>query len=77
MCLGPLLCGVVIGVLSSLTIILLKKRERYIFVLIKKAVCVLCLFLVVPWVGLKSVVVTFPGHTNLFFNLIPRINEKH
>ena len=32
------------------------------------AVCVLCLFLTVPWpwVGLQSVIVTFPGHTNLF-----------
>ena len=27
------------------------------------AVCVLCLFLAVPWVGLWSVSVAFPGHT--------------
>ena len=26
------------------------------------AVCVLCLFLAVPWIGLHTVVVTFPGH---------------
>ena len=27
------------------------------------AVCSLCLFLVVPWVGLLSVIMAFPGHT--------------
>ena len=30
-------------------------------------VCILCLFLTVPWVGLQSVIVAFPGHTNLPF----------
>ena len=28
-------------------------------------VCVLCLDLAVPWVGLQSVVVLFSGHTHL------------
>ena len=28
------------------------------------AVCVLRIFLVVPWVGLKSVIVAFSGHTH-------------
>ena len=28
------------------------------------AVCVLCLFLTVQWVGLQSVIVAFPGHTH-------------
>ena len=32
------------------------------------AVCVLCLFLMVPWVDLKSVGVTFPGHTNILLD---------
>ena len=32
------------------------------------AVCVLCLFLVIPWVGLCPVLMAFPGHTpTLFF----------
>ena len=31
------------------------------------AVCVLCLFLMVPWVGLQSVNVAFPGNTHLLF----------
>ena len=29
------------------------------------AVCVLCLFLTVPWVGLQSLIVAFSGHTHL------------
>ena len=33
-------------------------------------VIVLCLFLTVPWVGLKYVFVAFPGHTHLL--LIPQ-----
>ena len=37
------------------------------------AVCVLCLFLTVLWVGLQSVIVAFPGHTHLLFCLIPEI----
>ena len=28
-------------------------------------VCVLCLFLTVPWVGLWSVIVALSGHTDL------------
>ena len=32
------------------------------------AVCVLCLFHMVPLVGLQSVVVSFPGHTHLLFS---------
>ena len=31
------------------------------------AVCVLCLFFTVLWVGLWSVIVAFPGHTHLGF----------
>ena len=30
-------------------------------------VCVQCLFLTVPWDGLQSVIVPFPGHTHLLF----------
>ena len=31
------------------------------------AACDLCLFLTVPWVGLQSVLVVFPGHSHYFF----------
>ena len=30
----------------------------------------MCLFLAVLWVGLRSVVVAFPGHTHLLFNRV-------
>ena len=30
-------------------------------------VSVLCLFYMIPWVGLQSVIVAFPGHTHLYF----------
>ena len=30
------------------------------------AVCVLCLFLAVPWVDMQSVIVALPGHTHFF-----------
>ena len=33
-------------------------------------VCILCLFLAVPCVGLWSVIVAFPGHTHLLFEII-------
>ena len=50
--------------LSSLAIILLTKRERVVVFDCFVAVCVLCLFLTVPWVGLRSATVTFPGQTH-------------
>ena len=31
-------------------------------------VCVLCLYLTLPWVGLQCVILVFPGHTHLFVN---------
>ena len=52
-------------VLSSLAIILQRKRDLDAYFSSVVAVCVLCLFLAVLWVGLRSVVVVFPGHTQL------------
>ena len=34
------------------------------------AVNVLWLFLMVPWVRLQCVIVVFPGHTDLFFQIL-------
>ena len=34
------------------------------------AVDVLCIFLMVPWVGLHFVIVTFPGHTHLHYERV-------
>ena len=66
-CVGSMFCGVVLGVLSSLAINLLRKREL-VALLCVVAVCVLCLFLKVLWVGLQSVIVTFLGQTHLLFD---------
>ena len=30
----------------------------------------LCLFLAVPWIGLRSVFVAFPGHIHLLFKIM-------
>ena len=65
LCVGSLFCGYALGALSSLPIILLRERERcLLYFNCVVAVCVLCVFLMVPWVGLQSVIVVFPGHTH-------------
>ena len=38
---------------------------RFLFFNFIEAGCVLCLFLMVPWVGLQSVSVAFPSHANI------------
>ena len=40
------------------------------------AVCALCHFLKVPRVGLQSVIETFPGHTDLPYHQIHKINIR-
>ena len=73
-CVGSSFCAVVLDVFSSLAIILLREREREragcftLSALWLSVFCVLCLFLTVPWVGQRSVIVTCPGHTHLFFS---------
>ena len=39
------------------------------------AVCALCLFLTVPWVGQRSVIVTFPNHAYLVYHFNVNIAE--
>ena len=71
---GSLLFGVVLCVFSTLAIILLRKRESWLLSFnCVVAVCVLGLFLTMPWVGLLSVIVAFPGHTHL---LLERLDRK-
>ena len=54
---------------------LAEERERVLIALLQlssighAAVSVLCLFLMMPWVSLQYVIVAFPGHTNLPFDL--------
>ena len=38
---------------------------------------VLCFFLTVPWAGLQSVIVTFPGRTHLFYEILFNIYLIH
>ena len=52
----------VLGVLSSVAIISLRKRAPFALLCVL-AVCVLCLFPMLPFVGLHSVIVAFVGHT--------------
>ena len=60
--------GFVLVVLSKFAIILLKKRANWlIYFNCVVAVSVPCFFLTIPWVGLQSVIVIFPGHTHLYF----------
>ena len=71
-CAGSLICGVIFDVLSSLVIILLRKRAACFYLKCIVAVCVLCLFL---RVGLQPVIVVFPvfvafhGHTHFLADI--------
>ena len=54
----------------------MRKKELVALHYCVVAVCVLCLFLMVPWVGLQSLMVSFPDHTHLFLENIAKINKK-
>ena len=58
-------------VYSSFAIILMGKRELVALLSLSSwcPVIVVWLFLVVPWVCLKFVIVVFPDHTHLVFYL--------
>ena len=58
-----LFLGMVPGVLSSLACLDIFFQSWYFCVV---AVCVLCLFLTVPCVGLQSVIVLFSDHIHFF-----------
>ena len=60
---GCLSCG--FGALFSLAITLLRKSLS-LFFNYAVALCVLCRFLTVSWVGFQTVVVAFPDHTQFF-----------
>ena len=55
--------------LSSFAIILMRKREQVVLLLLSFGcfVTVLLLFLMVPWVGLQCVIVDLSGHTHLLY----------
>ena len=60
-------CSVILCVLSSFEVIRERERERergvFIVFCCRVVVRVMCIFFTVPWVGLWSSVVPFPGHT--------------
>ena len=54
--------------------IILKRKRKLVALLILPYRCIvtiniLLLFLMVPWVGLQYVIVVFPDHTHLLFDL--------
>ena len=66
-----LFCCALLCVLSSFAIILRRERELVALLLLSYGclvtVNILCLFLAVPWVGLRCVLVVFPDHTHLLY----------
>ena len=80
-----LFCYALLIVLSSFAIILKGKRELAALLLLSYGCLVtvnaLCLFLTVPWIDLRCVIVVFPDHTHLLYNRegSPCLvcNEKH
>ena len=69
-------------VLSSFAIIMTWKRELVALLLLSficlMTVIVLCLFLMVLWVGMRCVIVEFPDHTHFFtdkkiFTILPAL----
>ena len=65
-----MVCCALLCILSSFAIV--GKRELVALLCLSSwclvIVIVLWLFLPVPWVGLKCVIVAFPDHTHLIFN---------
>ena len=66
-----LVCYALLCVQSSFAIIL-KRKRKLVALLLSLYRCfvtlnVMCLFLVMPWVGLQYVTVVFPDHTHILF----------
>ena len=61
-----LFCYTVFGAFSSLGNHLIEEEIADCFTLIVFLMCVLCLFLMVPWIGLLCVIVAFPEIYSLF-----------
>ena len=73
-------CCTLLYVHSSFAIILMGKRELVALLGLSSCclVVVVWLFLAVPWVCLRFVIVVFPDHTHYFLlRLIPIINISH
>ena len=68
-CNCSMFCCTLLYVHSSFAIILIGKRERVALLSLSSwcLVMVVWLFLAVPWVCLRYVIVVFPDHTHLLF----------
>ena len=67
-----LFCCALLCVHSSFAIILKRKRKLVALLLSYRCIVtinVLWPFLTVPWVGLQYVIVVFPDHTHLLYNI--------
>ena len=73
------LCCTLLYVHSSFAIILMVKREMVALLGLSscRLVVVVWLFLAVPWVCLRFVIVVFPLHTHYFLESFPIINRPH
>ena len=73
LCLG-FLCSALLCVVSSLAIILTRKRNLNALLYLPSrghvTVGVLWLILTVPWVGLQCMIVVFPDHNHLLYDLV-------
>ena len=68
-CYCSMFCCTLFHVPSSFTIILVRKRELVALLSLSSwcLLIVVWLFVAVPWVCLKLVIVVFPDHTHLLF----------
>ena len=64
LCVGLLFCGVALGVPSSLTTVLLRKRKLVALSKLRRGSLYFSLFLVVMLVGLHYLVEASHGHTH-------------
>ena len=53
-----------------------ERADCFTLIVLLLLICVLYLYLVVPWIGLLSVRVAFPGHTHLFYFSIQIMSTK-
>ena len=72
------ICYALLRVHSSFAIIMKRKRKLVALLLLSYR-CIVTVnvpwpFLTLPWVGMQSVIVVFPGHNHLLLDLTPRLS---
>ena len=76
-CNCSMFCCTLLYVHSSIAIILIGRRELVALLTFSSwcLVIVVWLFLAIPWVCLRFVIVAFPNHTHLLFLLVKAVAE--